>query len=82
MITACAEGAILIVDETGFVAVPDLTGEIAATDNCAVGVTQSPTAGSLIATGDTTVMFTASDGTELPPGTNACFAAQVLDPCP
>ncbi|MBN2506720.1 MAG: immunoglobulin domain-containing protein [Verrucomicrobia bacterium] len=44
------------------VALPDLTGDLVATDNCEiVSVSQSPAAGTLLALGDTSVAFTVQD---------------------
>jgi uncharacterized repeat protein (TIGR01451 family) len=49
--------------ETGTqVALPDMTGEVVATDNClSVTITQSPAPGTLVGPGQTTVTFTATD---------------------
>ncbi|MEO1624594.1 MAG: HYR domain-containing protein, partial [Bacteroidota bacterium] len=57
--------------------VPDLTGSVSVSDNCATSVTQSPTAGSTFgsAHGDTQVVtFTVSDGTN----SSSCTATLTL----
>jgi hypothetical protein len=54
------------------VALPDLTGEVVAVDNCCcVSVTQNPPAGTLVGLGDTMVTLTATDSMGL---TDTCQA--------
>lgn len=64
-ITTCAASQTLLADANCDAIVPDLTGEVAATDNCSSGtglmVTQSPEAGTVIEVGDTVVTLTVTD---------------------
>ncbi|MBK8270991.1 MAG: HYR domain-containing protein [Planctomycetes bacterium] len=64
-ITTCAASQTLLADQNCDAIVPDLTGEVEATDNCSSGtgltVTQSPTAGTVIEVGDTVVTLTVTD---------------------
>jgi uncharacterized repeat protein (TIGR01451 family) len=61
-------------------ALPNLTGEVVASDNCYVVVTQSPVAGTTLPFGNTVVTFTATDGAGL---TATCQATiKVVDPTP
>ena len=63
VITTCATDKFFNAGPTCQVSVPDLTGEVVATDNCdpAPVVTQSPAAGSTIGDGITTVTLTVTD---------------------
>jgi hypothetical protein len=61
-IGACATNRILVVPNATPIPLPDLTGDVVATDNCCcVAVTQSPAAGALIGPGSTVVTLTATD---------------------
>lgn len=64
-ITKCATDKTLLADSQCNAVVPDLTGEIAALDNCSstegLIVTQTPTAGTVIEVGDTIVTLTVTD---------------------
>jgi hypothetical protein len=61
VITACAANRTITADASCAV-MPDMTGEIEATDNCTtVDVAQSPAAGTTLGSGDTTVTFTVTD---------------------
>ncbi len=61
-ITTCAMGRTLSADTNGMAAIPDLTGDVTATDNCGgVTVAQSPVAGTLVGLGMTNVTLTATD---------------------
>jgi hypothetical protein len=62
VITQCAADQALAAGADCTAAVPDLTGEIVATDNCDAtpAITQNPTAGTVI-TGPTLVLITATD---------------------
>jgi len=62
-ITQCATDKTLSADASCQAAIPDLTSEVAASDNCdpAPTITQSPTAGAIVGTGDHTVTITVTD---------------------
>lgn len=64
VITSCAPSPANIgTDATCQGIVPDLTGDVVATQVCtAVIITQSPAAGSLVGLGNTTITFTATEG--------------------
>jgi uncharacterized repeat protein (TIGR01451 family) len=64
-ITTCAANKTLSTNGGSQVALPNLTGEVVATDNCTVAgalvVTQSPAAGTMVGLGDTIVTLTVKD---------------------
>ncbi len=61
-IAACASNKTITADASGQAVVPNLTGEVSASDNCAVvSITQSPAAGAIAGTGTTTVVITVRD---------------------
>src|SRR2546426_2680976 len=61
-ITTCAADKTLAADLTCHAAIPNLTGEIVAGDNCgAVTVMQIPAAGTSVGLGDTTVVLQVKD---------------------
>jgi uncharacterized repeat protein (TIGR01451 family) len=61
-ITTCASNKTIAADADCMGSIPDLTGEVVATDNCsAVTIIQSPVAGALVEVGDTDVTLRASD---------------------
>ncbi|MCK4921812.1 MAG: hypothetical protein KAS71_12255, partial [Bacteroidales bacterium] len=62
-ITSCATDKLLSADASCQATVPDLIGEIIATDNCDVSltITQSPVAGELIGLGVSTITFFVTD---------------------
>jgi hypothetical protein len=64
VITACAANVTVASDANCNGIVPDLTGQVTATDACggAVTITQLPAAGATIPAGATTVTLTATDG--------------------
>jgi len=65
VITACATNKTLSANGANQVAVPNLLGEVSATDNCTAAAalvkTQSPAAGTMIGLGNTTVTITVKD---------------------
>ncbi|HRZ82041.1 MAG TPA: HYR domain-containing protein, partial [Candidatus Hydrogenedentes bacterium] len=61
VITSCAADQNIAADATCQAAIPDLTGAVAYTDDCAVTVTQLPAAGTLVGLGDTVVTLRAED---------------------
>ncbi len=62
VITVCASDRTISADSNCEVVMPDLTGEVTATDNCAgITVTQVPVAGTVISTGITPVTLTVTD---------------------
>jgi hypothetical protein len=61
-ITACASNKIIAADSECMAVVPDLTGEVVASDNCSsVSVFQTPPADELIGVGDTVVTIRVID---------------------
>jgi len=64
VITSCALDRTVSADNNCEAIMPDLTGEVIATDNCSPGIviTQLPAAGTVIPAGITTVTLTATDG--------------------
>jgi hypothetical protein len=76
-ITSCATNRTITLHGAQM-ALPDLTGEVIATDNCCcVTVTQSPAAGTLVGPGQTVVTLTATD---LAGQTSTCQATLTLLP--
>jgi hypothetical protein len=73
VISQCATDKTLSADGSCQAAIPDLTGEVVASDNCdaSLTVTQSPEAGTLVGLGATTVTLTATDDAGL---TDTCTA--------
>ena len=62
VISACAEDKIINVDAACEAIIPDLTGEVVATDDgVIVSYTQSPAAGDVVTTGVHTVIITVTD---------------------
>lgn len=61
VITACAGDKSLIADENCEALVPDLRGEVTATDDGSITITQSPSAGSTIGAGVTEVTLMVTD---------------------
>ncbi|MCF8223454.1 MAG: gliding motility-associated C-terminal domain-containing protein, partial [Bacteroidales bacterium] len=64
VMTVCAADSTVSSDADCEAEVPDLTGEVTATDNCSgsITITQSPVAGTIITSGITNVVLTVSDG--------------------
>ncbi|MDT8401059.1 MAG: gliding motility-associated C-terminal domain-containing protein [Bacteroidales bacterium] len=64
VITTCAGDKILSADADCEALVPDLTGEVVASDNCspAITVSQDPVAGTIISSGTTQVTLSVTDG--------------------
>lgn len=61
-ITACASNKSITANASGQAAIPNLTAEVSAADNCSVAsITQSPAAGTMVGTGSTTVVITVRD---------------------
>ncbi|KPJ64084.1 hypothetical protein AMK68_02335, partial [candidate division KD3-62 bacterium DG_56] len=77
-ITQCATDKTLSADASCEAAIPDLTGEVTASDNCdpAPAITQSPAAGTIVGAGDHTVTITVTDAS----GNSATCAATVTVP--
>ena len=62
-IIACATNNIVASDTNGMAMIPDLTVQVTATDDCGpITITQSPTAGTVVALGTYPVVLTVSDG--------------------
>src|SRR6185436_13356658 len=66
-ISQCASSQTVAANANCQAAIPNLTGQVVATDACSppVTVTQSPTAGTLVGLGPHTVTLTATDGAGL-----------------
>ena len=81
VITQCASGKTLSADANCEAQVPDLTGEVTASDNCGIAsITQDPVAGTTIGVGDTLVTLTVTDNANL---TTQCTATvTVVDDTP
>jgi len=64
-IVSAPDNMALQADEAGQAVLPDLTAQVAATDNCSgpgqITITQSPAPGTMLAMGAETIVFTASD---------------------
>jgi uncharacterized repeat protein (TIGR01451 family) len=62
-ITACATNKTLSTNGGNQIALPDLAGEVTATDNCpgSLSITQSPAAGTMVSIGNTAVTITVTD---------------------
>ncbi|MBN1387194.1 MAG: gliding motility-associated C-terminal domain-containing protein, partial [Bacteroidales bacterium] len=77
VITTCATDRIIPPDINCEAIMPDLTGEVTATDNCSPGIviTQVPAAGTVIPAGTTTVTLTATDGSG---NSTDCFADVIV----
>src|SRR5205085_12567349 len=54
LLTSCPSHKTLTATSSWQALIPDLTGEVAASDNCTFAVTQSPAAGTMVAAGTTT----------------------------
>lgn len=79
MITECVPPQTLVATTNSSASLPDLTGLIAATDNCSVAlnITQTPPSGSLLPIGVTNVILRVDDGNG---NTNTCSTTvTVLD---
>ena len=62
IISICATGAVLSANANCQAAIPDLTGQVVASDVCsAVTISQSPAAGTLVGLGNTLVTITVTD---------------------
>ncbi|HKS36995.1 MAG TPA: PA14 domain-containing protein, partial [Verrucomicrobiae bacterium] len=73
VITSCPTNRTYVLTTGNQIALPDLIGELVATDNCCcVTVTQTPPAGTLLNPGTTLVTFTATDAVGL---SSECEAA-------
>ncbi|MEA1886326.1 MAG: gliding motility-associated C-terminal domain-containing protein [Bacteroidota bacterium] len=77
VITTCASDKTIPSDNNCEALVPDLTAEVIATDNCSppIVISQSPAAGTVISTGTTTVILTATDGSG---NSTDCFADLIV----
>ena len=77
VITTCATDRTVTADNNCEAIMPDLTGEVVATDNCSPGViiTQLPASGTVISGGITTVTLTATDGSG---NSTDCFANVIV----
>jgi uncharacterized repeat protein (TIGR01451 family) len=65
VIVTCVTNRTLGVTANCQLAIPDLTGELVATDNCSFTVTQVPAPGTLVALGPTVITFTVTDSAAL-----------------
>ncbi|MFT7582533.1 MAG: hypothetical protein ACI9MR_004215, partial [Myxococcota bacterium] len=62
VIVSCAADRLLLPNAEGLAVVPDVTGEVAASDACGVSqVVQNPPAGTLVGAGDTVLTLTVTD---------------------
>lgn len=94
-ITQCASDATVAADATCQASIPDLTGDVIATDACSppVTITQSPTAGTMVGLGLHSVTLTATDAAnnmstcgavitvadQTDPDISQCAASQSID---
>jgi hypothetical protein len=81
IIVTCATNQTIVSYTNSQIALPDLTGQIVATDTCGLPtVTQSPLAGTLLNEGTNIVTFTVTDATGLSNTCQAIIVVQVSHP--